>query len=104
MLDDWNPPKQRMQDGAVIFGGWQSIRAAIEAAYKALGREVPQNIPTEDWNLAGLAIDAYAHSMRSSCIECRRKLLNHETIRCLDCKAALCEYCAPKHFWPNGRR
>lgn len=102
-LDDWKPPSARLNSDGIIFGNWQSIRAAIEAAYTALGREVPKSIPTEDWNFAGLAIDAYAHGMRSTCCECKNKLWPSETIRCLDCKAPLCEGCAPRHFWPNGR-
>src|ERR1700688_1167122 len=85
--EDWQPPTRKLADGGIIFDGWQAIRAAIEAAYAALGRERPSNIPTEDWNLAGLAIDAYAHAQRSSCVNCSRKLWHHETIRCLDCKA-----------------
>ena len=103
-LDDWRPPTKPHGGDGIIFSNWQSIRAAIEAAYRALGREVPKSIPTDDWNLIGLAIDAYAHAQRVACFECRTKLWNHETIRCLDCKAPLCERCAPRHFWPNGER
>lgn len=104
LAGDWLPPTRKMPDGAIMFHGWQAIRAAIEAAYAAQGREVPANIPVEDWNLAGLAIEAFAHATRASCVTCKTNLWGGETIRCLDCKAALCERCAPKHFWPNGRR
>ena len=92
-------------DGSLQFGNWQAIRSAIEAAYRALGRKFDgTGIPVEDWNLAGLAIEAYKYQQRSTCIECGEKLWQVETIRCLDCKAPLCERCAPKHFWPSGRR
>ena len=98
---DWRPPTRKMGNGGVIFDDWQPIRKAIEAAYAALGRDRPRNIPVDDWNLAGLAIDAFVHARRPKCIECQTRLQQHETIRCLDCKAALCEHCAPRHF---GRR
>lgn len=104
MSDDWKPPGRKMTDGAVIFDGWRPIRDAVDAAYVALGREPVANIPTEEWNLVGLAIDYYRHANRATCVECGSKLWAHETIRCLDCKAPLCERCAPKHFWPNGQR
>lgn len=98
----WKPPTGRM-GGAVIFHDWQPIRKAIEAAYEALGQEIGGDIPEADWNLAGLAIDAYRHETRAKCIDCRSPLWPSQTIRCLDCKAPLCERCAPRHFWPNGR-
>jgi hypothetical protein len=101
-MGDWTPPARKI-DGALIFDDWISIRAAIEAAYRALGREVPTNIPVDDWNLVGLAIEAYQHASRPSCWDCRARLWPSQIIRCLDCKAPLCERCAPKHFWPNGR-
>lgn len=104
MSEEWKPPPRRLRDGAVEFYDWQPIRRAILAVYGAIGRECDGNIPTDDWNLAGLAIDAYAHQTRSHCSTCKKPLWSHETIRCLDCKTALCESCAPGHFWPNGGR
>lgn len=81
-MTEWKPPSDRMRDGAVIFTAWQSIRAAIEAAYRVLGREVPRDgIPTDDWNLARLAIDAYRHQTRAQCIECLEPLWPHVTER-----------------------
>jgi hypothetical protein len=85
------------------FGDWRPIRNAIETAYREIGEEVPQTIPFRDWNLAGLAIKAYEQASLPKCVECKRKLDWPSVIRCLDCKAPLCEHCAPRHFWPNGR-
>jgi len=101
-VTSYKPPPIR--DGSVTFGDWPPIRNAIVAAYKALGQEAPSNIPVEVWNIAGLAIDAYRHGARSHCIDCHEALWPQATIRCLDCKAPLCENCAPKHFWPDGKR
>jgi hypothetical protein len=100
-MDEWKPPTATMAGGGIIFSNWQSIRAAIEAAYIALGKEKPRNIPTDDWNLAALAIDAYMFASRPHCIQCKTRLEHWQTIRCLDCKGALCVHCAPGHF---GRR
>src|SRR6185503_19358167 len=98
--EDWNPPSQKMSDGAFIFHDWIPIRAAIEAAYAVLGRENPSGAvcTPDDWNLAGIVISAYLHQTRERCAHCRKALWQHETIRCLDCKAALCEHCAHEHF------
>lgn len=85
------------------FHDWRPIRNAIEAAYRELGQPVPSDIPTADWNLVGVAIEQFERAARPACIECQRSLDRYEVIRCLDCKAPLCERCAPKHFWPNGR-
>ena len=101
--EDWKPPARTMPSGAIIFDNWQAVRASIDAAYTALGRDRPDNIPTEVWNLVGLAIDHRAHAMRATCSTCGRRLWPHQTIRCYDCRAALCEACAPKHLWPKGR-
>lgn len=101
--ETWQPPTERMTDGAYIFAGWQSIRAAADAVYEVLGKKHAGGIVTDDWNLIGLGIDAYRHQTKTSCLECEKPLWPHEIIRCLECKTPLCETCAPKHFWPKGR-
>ena len=100
---DWAPPTRTMQDGVLIFDSWRPIRDAIDASYRARGLEPPRSVPKDEWNMVGLAIHFHDHAGRATCVNCRSKLWNYQTIRCLDCKAALCEQCAPKHFWPNGR-
>jgi hypothetical protein len=86
------------------FGDWRPIRNAIEAAYRELGEDVPSSIPERDWNLAGLSITLHERASMPRCTECKEPFDNwHAVIRCLDCKAPLCERCAPRHFWPNGR-
>lgn len=101
MSDEWVAPSIR--NGSVSVNDWPPVRAAIEGAYRALGRETPSSIPTEEWNLVALAMDFHKHASRSACLECRTPLFRTQEIRCLDCKAVVCETCAPKHFWPNGR-
>lgn len=95
----------KMSNGDFDFGDWRAVRKAIEQSYVAMGKQVPSSIPREDWNLVGLAIAAHAFNTRCPCagLRCEKKLYAHEVIRCLDCKAPLCEDCAPGHFWPNGR-
>ena len=102
MSEEWKPP-YKMSNGDYGFDDWRPIRNAIEAAYTELGQKVPKNIDKEIWNLVGLSIHHYSHAMQFDCAECRKSLRHGTEIRCLDCKAVLCEQCAPRHFWPNGR-
>ena len=88
---------------ALNFGDWRPIRNAIEEAYRLNGEEVPDNIPTRDWNFAGTAIQCFNDATRPKCTNCKTQLEHFQVIRCLDCKSPLCEICAPGHFWPNGR-
>lgn len=101
-IDEWNPPTRKMDGGGIVFDNWQSIVACIDHAYTALGRTYSkaEGFPVDDWNLAGLAINYYCHASRATCCKCRARLWPMDTIRCLDCKAAICASCAPKHFWP----
>ena len=99
---DWQPPSTDSQD-RYMFGDWRSIRNAIDAAREVLGEPPAGNIPDPDWKLVGLAMTYNDWVSRISCINCQKKLLRYQEIRCLDCKAVLCEQCAPRHFWPNGR-
>lgn len=98
----WKPQEPNSQ-GTIAVGDWQPVRAAIEAAYGALGIPFNGNIEQRDWNLVVLALDHVKHHSQPKCLQCREPLEQHEVIRCLDCKAPLCEHCAPHHFWPNGR-
>jgi len=103
MADKWTPPTRRQDDGAIAFGDWRPVRDAIEAAQRALGKTPTDDIPTDVWNLVGLAMDYHAFSSAPHCVECEKHLFRRTVIRCFDCKAPLCETCAPRHFWPNGR-
>lgn len=97
---DWKPPTPDDQ-GRYTLGDWQPMRRAIDAAKRELGEAA--QIEQRDWNLVLLAHDHLAHEAKPSCAHCRTRIAWHEVIRCLDCKAPLCERCAPEHFWPNGR-
>ena len=97
----WQPPKPDSQ-GRYMLGDWRPTRNAIDAAKALLGE--PQAIEQRDWNLVVLAHDHLTQEARPSCVNCRTRIAWHEAIRCLDCKAPLCETCAPNHFWPNGRQ
>lgn len=96
----WEPPNPDSQ-GRYTVGDWRPVRNAIDAAKQQLGE--PQAIEQRDWNLVVLALDHMASETRPKCISCKTRLPWHEVIRCLDCKAPLCEHCAPQHFWPNGK-
>lgn len=89
-----------------FFDGWQSVRDALEHAYAELGLQMIQSAPSmweypaEHWNIAGLVRD-YVMRHQGACLQCRAPLDFHTVIRCLDCRALLCEACAPKHFGPT---
>lgn len=85
------------------FGDWHPVREAMTNAYSAMEVTIEGNIPTREWNLVGLALDYHRHATMSACVNCKTPLDHWLVIRCLDCKAPLCEQCAPRHFWPNGR-
>lgn len=101
--DEWQPPRRKMSNGTFEFGDWRPIRDAIDAAQKALGGESFKDIPRDIWNMVGLAISYHEFACMPTCVECRERISHGYVIRCLDCKGALHERCAPKHFWPNGR-
>jgi hypothetical protein len=102
-LDDWKPPDQRSPDGAIRFDNWLLIHNAINASLVSLGEQPFETIPTDLWNLVGVAVDAALWAERVSCIDCRTRLWPRDVIRCLDCKATLCVNCAPLHFRSFGR-
>ncbi len=89
----------------MIFGDWRDTRAAIKHAYECIAEEHVDNIPRRDWNLVEAAIKADRKALRSTCLQCKTLIPLKQEIRCLDCKSALCEICAPIHFWPpDGRK
>jgi hypothetical protein len=98
---DWQPPYKASH--GYEFGDWRPIRDAIEAAYGEMGIERGNSIDRRDWNLVGLAMNYAEFASRPACVECKKRLRQHQIIRCLDCKMPLCEACAPRHFWPDGR-
>ncbi len=94
----------------IFFPDWQPIRDALEHAYKELGLEMIQDGPGSahydetHWNIAGV-VRQYVIDKRSSttCVgrNCGARLDINTLFRCFDCKAPLCEICAPIHFGPN---
>jgi CO/xanthine dehydrogenase Mo-binding subunit len=95
---------RRMHNGRIELFDWQPVAKAVRAAYAELGKAEPEGgIPQEDWNLVAVAISEFKEAQKYTCIHCRTTLERHEEIRCIDCKAVMCESCAKLHFWPNGR-
>ena len=82
---------------------WRVTRKAIEGAYKKLGKEIPSNIPRDDWKFAEAILDEYQAQNCRTCGECSKPIDYRCEIICLDCKLPLHEDCAHRHFWPNGR-
>lgn len=101
-MNAWEPPVPDNQ-GRFAVGDWQPVRDAIEAAYLAMGTPRSGDIPQREWNLAVLVMSYARHAAMPTCSQCKTRIQPYDTIRCLDCKAPLCERCAPGHFWPNGR-
>jgi hypothetical protein len=89
--------------GRVTVGDWPPIKKALVAGYEFLNETYPGNLPQRDWNIAVLAIHFYNEQNRKTCTECKKLLYGGDDIRCLDCRAVFCPYCAEAHFWPNGR-
>jgi hypothetical protein len=88
----------------MLFGDWRDTRAALEKAFEKIGEKPTETgYPKRDWDLVSEAIGAYREAQAYTCIECKSTVAYGTEIRCLDCKATLCEVCAPRHFWPNGR-
>lgn len=85
------------------FDDWLPIRNAIDKARAELGLEALKSIPEDEWNLVGTAIEKYLEGLKAPCCECKKPIDIRHRIVCYDCKAPLCEACAPRHFWPNGR-
>ena len=87
----------------MILGDWRPYRKAIDAAYERIGEPLQSNIPERDWNFACAVVAAFPDVTKTKCVNCKNDLAWHQAIRCLDCKSSLCETCAPRHLWPNGR-
>lgn len=84
---------------------WQTIRAALEKAYEELGWKINpsgQSFQDNHWELAvSVYNQAQANVMEGQKCQgrnCNTKLNYHTVIRCLDCRMAMCEYCAKPHF------
>lgn len=91
------------------FEPWEPVFDAIRHAYKELGMEMEQVNATmrrynpTHWNIAGKVYE-WARSQNAGgghCYRCGCALTFGTVIRCLDCKAPMCERCAPEHFGPN---
>lgn len=103
MAEEWTPPT-RDNSGRLSVADWQPLRASIEAAYCALGIEMPRDgIPRRDWDFAVMLFSHREHTSRTVCAECREPVAWRDAIRCFDCKAPLHERCAERHLWPDGR-
>ena len=87
----------------MLFGDWRDVRAALDLAVAEVDGAKPDSHVERDWKLASAVIKHFRTAQASICFECREPVLYGREIRCLDCKAVLCERCAPRHFWPNSR-
>lgn len=83
-------------------GDWRDTRTVLGRMEAELEMTYQEYAKTEPWKFADLVIQHYKRLAQPVCAECRKKIIGFD-IRCLDCKATLCELCAPRHFWPNGR-
>ena len=89
-----------------FFDDWPAVRDALEHAYAQLGLEMVQRepglreYPAEHWNIAGIVRDFVLRERASAevCMTCKATLTFANVIRCLDCRAQLCECCAGVHF------
>lgn len=86
-----------------LFGDWRDVRAALDLAVADVDGAKPQSHDQRDWKIAAAVVANFRAAQAFVCAECQKPLPYGQEIRCLDCKAALCEGCAPRHFWPNGR-
>jgi len=97
-------PKPEEEKPIHFYDDWRPIRAALDAAYEKLGRKFTKGggCSTADWNLAVLIYKAVEEkNAKETCVHCQKSYLRYQTYRCFDCKATLCEYCAPEHFGPK---
>lgn len=90
---------------ALKFQDWTGIRKALEAAYERLGLSMIKDdsgshYQEDHWNIAGLVYEHIWATM-GKCVHCSKSLNYHSVIRCLECKAPMCESCAVDHFGPG---
>lgn len=99
-----------MRDQHIEFPNWTKVRDALESAYQRLGLQMVvaptggQHYPVNHWNIAGLVYEEAQSEykrFRGKCLSCPTELSYETVIRCLDCRATLCEACAPGHFGPG---
>jgi hypothetical protein len=87
-----------------LFGDWRDVRAAVEAAIETVdGTRPTGNLDKRDYALVEAALEHYRQAQAFACVECGEKVPYGQEIRCVDCKGAMHEGCAKRHFWPNGR-
>lgn len=93
------------EEKPVTPANWVPVRQALEFAYAERGLPVPEgDLPVVDWNNAChvVAHTLKYHSMcATKCLHCGAPLPWAFAYRCFDCKAPLCEKCAPDHFGPG---
>lgn len=83
------------------------MRDALEYACKELEIAPPPEgsgltFDPVHWDIAGIVRDyVLEHQVNGHCLTCKTKLTYDTVIRCLDCRATLCEYHAKDHFGPN---
>lgn len=91
-------------------GDWRPLANALEKVYEFLGLQKEDNgICDHDWNLGVRLFHEFKEQQTANqtCmgLNCKTPLTYHTVIRCLDCRMALCEYCAKAHFGPqHGER
>ena len=93
------------EEKAIHVANWQPVRDSLQYAYKELGLQMPVTphgsmYPIVHWNIA---VKMHDYNLRNlgHCLSCKTELNFYTVIRCLDCKAMLCEHCAGHHFGAN---
>ena len=89
----------------IIKGDWRPVCDALDAAFAILGRPQQSSYSTSTWNLAAVIFElAQKQISEVKCAHCGKKIHHLSAFRCFDCKATLCEYCAPSHFGPQHQQ
>lgn len=97
------PPPAPEEAPALVVADWKPIRDALAFAYAELGLVMEpeghsgKRYKPLHWNLS-VKLHEYNTRNLGKCLECKTDLNFYTVIRCLDCKACLCEHCAPQHF------
>lgn len=90
------PKEQEDQEPREQRADWLPITNALDHAVRELGRTKEAN--AHDWNTA---VHVFEFARGTTCTCCSSPTQWPEAYRCLDCKAVLCEACAPAHFGPD---
>jgi hypothetical protein len=87
-----------------LFGDWRDVRSAFEDAVEKVDETRPTGtLDQREYAIAAFTIESYRRAQAFVCAECAQPVPYGQEIRCIDCKAAMHESCARRHFWPNGR-